>query len=111
MTPLFHSAKCGIEPGGTGCRGRPGRAAERAGDDDDERLLVFPPKADDKCYTCALNYAMTWLQNPSEELHYTNADTQCLYIVHGCYPRLSACTYRELVEVARPLQPRYSLWK
>ena len=37
--------------------------------DDDESLFVFPPKADDKCYTCALNYAMTWLQNPSEELH------------------------------------------
>ena len=49
-------------------------------------------------YTFALNYAMTWPQNPSEELHYTNTDTQCLYIVHGCYPRLSACTFIELVE-------------
>lgn len=36
-------------------------------DDDDERLFlyVFTPKADDECYTCALNCAMTWPQNPS----------------------------------------------
>ena len=35
----------------------------------DESPFVFPPKANDKCYTCAFNYAITWPQNPSEELH------------------------------------------
>lgn len=36
-------------------------------DDADESLFlyVFTPKADDECYTCALNCAMTWPQNPS----------------------------------------------
>lgn len=41
--------------------------------DDDENLFVFPPKADEKCYTCALSlyYAMSWPQNLSQKPHYT----------------------------------------